>query len=235
MSWRREEGSCRQGDIPLPLGGKLNWANAEKLSVSVSGSFERPTSQREADMCGTLSSLSMIYAGVCTLCLHCRHSTGNISAQRSKNTRDLSETVLSLWKKPNSPTSDDYSIKWSSVKSPVFFGGWTITRPLRNRLGFCLVFCFFVRIPAASFILSLIGAVISLCYWHFRRKETWRFLFVQINLERFVKESVTCVTLQLRSTSLYIRALQLIFLGMCSHQLLLSYCCARVFLQGHCS
>lgn len=64
-SMKRRDHTDRSYLFSLSSSLEENWdgVNIEKLSVSLSGSFlsfQRLTSQREADMCGTLSSLCLI-------------------------------------------------------------------------------------------------------------------------------------------------------------------------------
>lgn len=79
-----------QEDIFVYLLRGNSQVNIEKLSVSVPGSclsFQRPTSQREADLCGTLSSLSMINAGACSLCSPLQVHPPNIRHLRTTRIR----------------------------------------------------------------------------------------------------------------------------------------------------
>lgn len=71
--------------------------NTKKLTDSVHGSclsFQRKTSQREADMCGTLLSFSMINAPACSLCLPLQAQSPNIGTKRSNNLYEITLPAL---------------------------------------------------------------------------------------------------------------------------------------------
>lgn len=154
------------------LGEIGDWVNSEKLSVSVSGSclsFQRQTSQREADMCGTLSSLSMINARACSLCFHCRLRLQISGPGDLRTSRIYVKQHASLWKRTVRRQMINWSDEalWNHQSSPAN----ELSPALCDRL--CHLFFGLCKNnnPAPSLIFSRLGAAFSLLYWHFRIKE----------------------------------------------------------------